>query len=101
MLEDISLSEYIPLTEVFDDNENQIGQDQAKVFTTVQGIVTGLGGKGWGCGSSHNLALPSDTTKQAAVKSCLQNDEAKDGLYQAFLAASSTALLKRSVERRS
>jgi len=54
-LKDILLSEYILLTEVFDDNENRIRQEQAKVFPAVQGRVTGFGGKGWGCGSSQAI----------------------------------------------
>ena len=49
------LSEYIHLTKVFDGNKNKIRQEQARVFPAVLGRATGLGEKGWGCGSSQAI----------------------------------------------
>lgn len=55
LLKDILLSEYIPLTEVFDDNENSISQTQAKVFPAVQVGSIGPGRTAWGCGSRQAI----------------------------------------------
>lgn len=47
MLKGILLSEYIPLTEVFDETGNKIKQDQTAAFPAVQDRITGPCGKGW------------------------------------------------------
>lgn len=75
MFEDISLSEYIPLTEVFDDNENKIRQDQAKVFTAVQGRVTVLGGKGWVAAAARQLGLHESQLYNWRSKARLSQDK--------------------------
>ena len=53
VLEGHSVKRVYSLTEVFDDNENNIKQDQAAAFTAVQDRITGSCRKGWGSNGSQ------------------------------------------------
>ncbi|MBR5346521.1 MAG: hypothetical protein IK129_02640 [Deltaproteobacteria bacterium] len=54
-MKDILLSDHSPLTEVVDDNETTIRQEQKKVFPAIQIKIIGLGRTAWGCGAIKSL----------------------------------------------
>ena len=55
VLEGHSVKRVYSLTEVFDDNENKIKQDQAAAYTAVQNKITGPCRKGWCSDSSQAI----------------------------------------------
>ena len=55
VLEGHSVKRVYSLTEVFDDNENKIKQDQTAAFTAVQDRITCPCRKGWGSDSSQAI----------------------------------------------
>ena len=59
VLEGHSVKRVYSLTEVFDDNENKIKQDQATAFTAVQDRITGPCRKGWCSDSSQAMRASS------------------------------------------
>jgi len=55
VLEGHSVKRVYSLTEVFDDNDNNIKQGRAAAFTVAQDRITGSCRKGWGSKSSQAI----------------------------------------------